>query len=333
MTQNFDMCNYEINQVIIPKQALMPDGLSNDRGKDNFINSKDYIINQLFVLNYNNSDDFDWLKTKLWVLDGPVRKTEYIYIDELTHDGEVYYLCEYTDTDIENPVNHWGILQNDLIYLDRYIRTEDDLLETDPPEMNFDELWESRNSMKERFINTIKHECEDGSDIYFQDWEQSYLSRPTLLNKEDFIDLYNAYKTKEINGELENAYDITKKVTTYTIDHEIDNTEMMVNNDVPASETEAQLLISAENEANKNDINYVKQLQEIHDEIVGILQYLINDLIDDVPLVSPEENLDELFSRIAGLDIPLPVVDKDNKLQGIIIKSNVLANLASEEVV
>ena len=59
----------------------------------------------------------------------------------------------------------------------------------------------------------------------------------------------------------------------------------------------------------------------------------LQDYIEDVPLVEPEATVDELFSQIAGQDIPLPVVDKEKKLMGIIIKSNVLSNLATEEVV
>ena len=55
-------------------------------------------------------------------------------------------------------------------------------------------------------------------------------------------------------------------------------------------------------------------------------------LIEEVPIATPGENLDDLFSKIAGLDTPLPVVDDNNKLLGIIIKSNVLANLTAEEV-
>jgi len=43
--------------------------------------------------------------------------------------------------------------------------------------------------------------------------------------------------------------------------------------------------------------------------------------------------LDELLADIANLDIPLPVVDENNKLLGVIVKTNVLANLAGEDVI
>src|SRR6056297_338817 len=54
------------------------------------------------------------------------------------------------------------------------------------------------------------------------------------------------------------------------------------------------------------------------------------DIIKDVAKADPEENLRELFGDIADLNVPLPVLNEDEKLLGIIVKTNVLANLASE---
>ncbi len=59
----------------------------------------------------------------------------------------------------------------------------------------------------------------------------------------------------------------------------------------------------------------------------------LEDLVKETKLARPEENMDELFAKIADLNTPLPVVDDNNKLEGIIVKSTVIANLASEEVV
>ncbi len=59
----------------------------------------------------------------------------------------------------------------------------------------------------------------------------------------------------------------------------------------------------------------------------------IEDLVKEVPTADPAENLDELLADIANLDIPLPVVDENNKLLGVIVKTNVLANLAGEDVI
>ena len=58
----------------------------------------------------------------------------------------------------------------------------------------------------------------------------------------------------------------------------------------------------------------------------------IDHIINDVPIADPDENIDELFSEIANLDTPMPVLDDNDKLQGVIVKTNVVANLATEDV-
>ncbi|GAB6099138.1 glycine betaine/L-proline ABC transporter ATP-binding protein [Halanaerocella petrolearia] len=59
----------------------------------------------------------------------------------------------------------------------------------------------------------------------------------------------------------------------------------------------------------------------------------LSGLVQETVTASPEENMDELFAKIADLNYPLPVVDDDDKLLGIIVKSRVLANLAGEDVI
>lgn len=54
------------------------------------------------------------------------------------------------------------------------------------------------------------------------------------------------------------------------------------------------------------------------------------DIIKDIKPADPEENLKELFGHIADLNAPLPVLNDNDKLIGVIVKTNVLANLASE---
>ncbi|SJZ69368.1 quaternary amine ABC transporter ATP-binding protein [Selenihalanaerobacter shriftii] len=58
----------------------------------------------------------------------------------------------------------------------------------------------------------------------------------------------------------------------------------------------------------------------------------LSGLIQETPIADPDENLDELFADIADLNIPLPVVNDNGKLLGIIVKSIVLANLAKEGI-
>lgn len=54
------------------------------------------------------------------------------------------------------------------------------------------------------------------------------------------------------------------------------------------------------------------------------------DIIKEITRAEPDENLKELFANIADLNAPLPVVNDDDKLVGVIVKTDVLANLASE---
>ncbi|ADL11980.1 quaternary amine ABC transporter ATP-binding protein [Acetohalobium arabaticum] len=77
----------------------------------------------------------------------------------------------------------------------------------------------------------------------------------------------------------------------------------------------------------------LKGIVEIEDAVEGVNkgQKDLEGIMKETPTTNPDENLDELFSEIADLDIPLPVINDEGKLLGLIIKSNVLANLASEE--
>jgi len=38
------------------------------KNNDNWSNTYDYIINQLFIYDYSDTDDFNILKMKIWVL-------------------------------------------------------------------------------------------------------------------------------------------------------------------------------------------------------------------------------------------------------------------------
>ena len=59
----------------------------------------------------------------------------------------------------------------------------------------------------------------------------------------------------------------------------------------------------------------------------------LDDFIEkDVPIADPDENMDELFAQVADLNHRLPVLDDNNKLMGVIVKTNVVANLAAEDV-
>ncbi|NOH15528.1 betaine/proline/choline family ABC transporter ATP-binding protein [Clostridium cochlearium] len=58
----------------------------------------------------------------------------------------------------------------------------------------------------------------------------------------------------------------------------------------------------------------------------------ISDFIKPTLITEPEKTIDELFGYMASLDVPIPVIDNENTLKGIIIKGTVLSNLAGRDV-
>lgn len=225
--------------------------MSSFRGHDNFTNSKQYIIGQLFVRDYSDDGDLNLLKMKIWALDGAIMDWEGI-----------------TDTDVTNPKDHFSTLQNDLVYFDKYIRTEEDTLA--PLEPDFDTFWQARIDLKEVFTHTKK----PGSEDYYQDWEQPYSQRPTLLLKSDFTELYVAYLAYPhyIFG---SAFEITTAITTYCIDHEVNTADIAVETDRTPAEIEADLLVLAAEAQEKNDKNYVIEMIDQHTELWGLVQSVL----------------------------------------------------------
>ena len=71
--------------------------------------------------------------------------------------------------------------------------------------------------------------------------------------------------------------------------------------------------------------------------IDGVKEMLDNDEKDikpyllDIPKASPDDTLDELFTKMTDIETPLPVLDSEGKLEGNIVKTNVIANLAAQE--
>ncbi|MFW6381703.1 MAG: quaternary amine ABC transporter ATP-binding protein [Bacillota bacterium] len=59
----------------------------------------------------------------------------------------------------------------------------------------------------------------------------------------------------------------------------------------------------------------------------------LEGLVRETKVAHPEENLDQLFTDIADMNTPLPVVGDNGRLEGIIVKTNVIANLASDNAV
>lgn len=234
------------------------------RNNDNWINAYDYIKNQLMVRDYSNSIDLNFLKMKLWVLDGPP-------MDDDIEDG-------YIDMDVSNPGNHWASLNNELIFFDRYVRTEDDVLEDN--EQTFGQLKASRLAGQASWIS-----------LGNKDYEQSYSSRPTLITDEQFSELYVLYKQKENNGELTSVFQLIEKpIDDYTIDQYKDSQEYLIDNYKTPAQMEAELIERAEAERKKNDDNYVLEMNRARDEMWEII------LSNKPTIVEPPDMIEDPLS-------------------------------------
>ncbi|UCZ53590.1 glycine betaine/L-proline ABC transporter ATP-binding protein [Bacillus shivajii] len=54
-------------------------------------------------------------------------------------------------------------------------------------------------------------------------------------------------------------------------------------------------------------------------------------LIKDLPTVSPDTVLEDLFEKMTSSSLPLPVVDEENRLKGIIIRGSIIGALAGDD--
>jgi hypothetical protein len=213
------------------------------RDYDNYINAYDYIINQLFIYDYSDEDDFNILKMKIWVLDGTISVAD---------------SSEVIEDDIDDPKVHFESLLNELTFLDTYIKTEEGTLGEN--EYNFTELKTRRDSVMAAWIANGEN-----------DYDMKYSTRPTLLTDAQFALLYMAFVTKRTAGELSVAEDIVKSVTNYCIDNEIFQAERTVLNYIVPSAAEENLTQLASAGIDDHDRNYVTEMDGLHNEIITIL--------------------------------------------------------------
>ena len=99
-----------------------------------------------------------------------------------------------------NPKNHMELLASELNFLDRYVRTQDNLLVEN--EIDFEKLKKSRISQYQSFIKKINPETGQP----FHDYEMPYNTRPTYLSDLDFQDLYLIVKQKQQTNEINTAF-------------------------------------------------------------------------------------------------------------------------------
>lgn len=221
------------------------------RNRDNFKNSYDYIINQLFPYDYNNSEHVHILKLKLWTLDAEPLQEE---ID-----------AGFTDTDINHPKDHKSSLSNELVFLDRYRKTEDELL--GEHEVPFDKLVAQRIKSLEMWTSRPDPLTGEMRPAY----TMPYMSRPTLLTTEQFRDLYLRYKVKEKEGQLSNCLEITTKVTSDDINLTAEYQEKAILNYKQPPEQKTMMGEEAAKMKANQDDDLVYEMDKAYSEIRDIL--------------------------------------------------------------
>lgn len=221
------------------------------RGNDNFTNPHEYILNQLFKYNYHS--DRAILKMKIWVLDGDIANRDGL------QDNSYYF-----------PLNHFRWLMNELTFLDRYIRTQDDELEEN--EDDFYTLKDKRIRDLERWIARINPE----TGLPYEDWQMPYHKRPTSLEDDQFEELAQACTFKLATWQISNAFDIVNKITSYCIDIERCDIERTMDQYEDPETTEDKLKASAETMQDDQDRLYVDEMERIREEILSYLPLLFD---------------------------------------------------------
>lgn len=229
------------------------------RNLDNFINSYDFIKNQLFIYDYNNPDHVHILKMKLWALDGEISQEE-------ADSGII-------ESDVNIPVDHYNSLLNELTFFDRYIRTKDSKLEKN--EKDYSRLVAERIRGQQSFVRQYK---DKSTGTFYKNYEQSYSQRPTLLETNQFEELYNIYKIKESNGELSSAFDITSKISKDNLNKQIKMKETSYNRMQDPDETENQIFSNGVTEKKREDDDFVKEMNIAFDELKTIISSIRPEL-------------------------------------------------------
>lgn len=267
------------------------------KNHDNFTDVKSYIINHLSIYDYNNPEHFQKIKMKIWVLDGPISDDDKIN--------------NYIDDDYNNPKNHMELLANELNFLDRYVRTQDNLLVEN--EIDFEKLKKSRISQYQSFIKKINPETGQP----FHDYEMPYNTRPTYLSDLDFQDLYLIVKQKQQTNEINTAFGLVTKLTTYCIDNEIVQQEELIKQTKTPAELEEIMKDAGTANAIKNDIHYVNEMKRCHDEIFNIIKSIEPNLPPNpYPATIPDPSWDGITQPQPD---PIPNPDKRENEQIIIV--------------
>jgi len=196
----------------------------------------DYIINELLFYDYSDDVHKEILFMKLKVLDGSpdpfdtreMGETTQAVIDALpVGDGRrTFTVTEILNTSCTNPVqretklylevdsyasngDHWSELQNELVFLDRYVRTKEGTL--NPGEPDFDTLVEQRIDLA---ANSVKR----GLKLF----QIPQSRRPTKMSSARFDAIYQKIKTVPTSAEfLADPRRITSDIISSPIDNDV----------------------------------------------------------------------------------------------------------------
>lgn len=278
------------------------------RNKDNWLNSYDYLKNQILIYNYINPEHIHILKLKFWILDG-----------ELSIEEQ---LSGLKDDNIYEPKNHYESLINELSFLDKYIRTKDKKLEKN--EENFMTFVSNRKND----LMTFKRQKNEITGEYNKDWEMLYNSRLTLLTNNQFQELYELYKIKELSEGLDNAFDILYKVSNDNIDKDIFNQELSIDRYQSPEEMELMIKNTGILEKKREDDNLIKEMNIFHEEIISIVIEIIPPL-PEPPLAFIENPEYDENDPLSEPSLPNPITWNDSKI--IIMNFPTIREYVNEE--
>jgi len=231
-----------------------------ERGLDNYSNAAQYIIEQLGVHDYAG-EGLHTVKSKLWVLDTAPCSSEQGVIE----------------TDINNPLDHLAELNRELEFLDKYVRTLEGALEEN--ETSFEELREQGIDNLASWLENVNEETGELN----QAQDLPYSDRPTRLTSDQFTDLYELFSEKRDAGEWTSVDSIVKDVTQINLMERIKQQENSIAAAIPPDEAMAEIIAAAAEMRDKEDDNYVTEMNRIREEIISIMQSLNSSNVPTPP--------------------------------------------------
>lgn len=209
--------------------------------------------------------------------------------DEDFFDDFPFYSSYWTESgtasaseyDYDDPINHFGMLQNEIVLLDLYIRTQEGNLEED--ELTFTEENTERETDLETFIteeNPITGELE-------QKYDYPYEIRPTYMSDSQFVDLYSEFQTKRTNEEMGSVLEIINNIAPQSIDDERVDQEFALRGYTPPTLVEPSLRNDASIMKGTEVIPNQKLNYSTYDELYAMIHsHLIKTWNDDYTIGS-----------------------------------------------